>query len=263
MIAMADAIKPRWFRPTPGRLLVVLLAVEGFLWLCERFQWFAFGRHKGYAMALAVASVAVFLVLMLLWFALALIFRWRFQFSIGSLLVLMVAVALPCGWLATEMKKAQQQREVVGMIEKLGGSVGYDQQYVTDGRYPPGSFARDLFVDVVEVDCEPGFDDAVLDQLTRLPHLQYLMLDGNKVGDATLKRCTGLKHLQGLAIRFAKLPTPGSNTSKGLPGSKICVSSGPKSATPGWNASRDLPNSRCFTSTALPSATPGWNTSED
>ena len=61
---------------------------------------------KGYAVLVAVASVLAFFLLMFLWFLLALVFRWRFQYSILSLLVLMVAVALPCAWLATEMKAA-------------------------------------------------------------------------------------------------------------------------------------------------------------
>ena len=52
--------KLRWYHLTPGRLLVVLLAVEGFLWLSERLQWFPFNRHKGWPVLFAVASVAVF-----------------------------------------------------------------------------------------------------------------------------------------------------------------------------------------------------------
>jgi hypothetical protein len=38
---MTDApekARRRWFHVTPGRLLVVLLTVEGLLWLSERFQ---------------------------------------------------------------------------------------------------------------------------------------------------------------------------------------------------------------------------------
>jgi hypothetical protein len=86
--------KLRWFYPTPGRLLVVLLAVEGILLLSER--WFP----KGCAVLIAIAAIGVFLVLMLLWFVVSLIFYWRFQFSIRSLLLLTVAVAIPCSWLA-------------------------------------------------------------------------------------------------------------------------------------------------------------------
>src|SRR5271165_1162947 len=88
----------RWFRLTPGRFVLFLLAVEVLLWLSERFGWL--GWHKGYAVVTALASVGVVMLLMLLWFALALIFRRRFQFSIRSLLVLVVAVAVPSSWLA-------------------------------------------------------------------------------------------------------------------------------------------------------------------
>ena len=79
-------------------------------------------------MLIAVASVGVFLLLMLLWFLAALVFRLRFQFSILSLLVLTVAVALPFGWLATEMKAAREQKTTVEEIMNLRGSVNYDYQ---------------------------------------------------------------------------------------------------------------------------------------
>lgn len=42
----AAAEKARWYRVTPGRLLPLLLAVEGFLWLSERFHWFAFNQRS-------------------------------------------------------------------------------------------------------------------------------------------------------------------------------------------------------------------------
>ena len=38
----------RWFRPTPDRVVLALLAVEAFLILSERFGWFPFNRHKGW-----------------------------------------------------------------------------------------------------------------------------------------------------------------------------------------------------------------------
>ena len=55
-----------------------------------------------------LASVGAALLLMFLWFLAALVFRWRFQFSILSLLVLVVVVAVPCSWLATEMKAGEE-----------------------------------------------------------------------------------------------------------------------------------------------------------
>ena len=45
-------------------------------------------------------SVGVVCVAMLLWLIVALVSHPRFQFSIRSLLILTVAVALPCSWLS-------------------------------------------------------------------------------------------------------------------------------------------------------------------
>ena len=115
---MADATEDtrkvrRWFRLTPDRVVLGLLALEGFLLLSQRFEWFAFNRHKGYTVLITVASVGLAMVLMFCWFLAALIFRWRFQFSIRALLLLTVVVAVPCSWLATEMKQAARQRDAI------------------------------------------------------------------------------------------------------------------------------------------------------
>ncbi len=88
--------KPRWFHPTPAWLIAALLAVEGLLFLSERYRWPTW--HKGYAVLIAVAAVGVVFVVMLLWLIVALVFRRRFQFSIRSLLILVVVVALPFSW---------------------------------------------------------------------------------------------------------------------------------------------------------------------
>ena len=68
----------------------------------------------------------------------ALIFRWRFQFSIRSLLVLVVAVAVPCSWLAVEMKAAREQATTVEEIVVLGGIVeDHDLEADANGRFVP------------------------------------------------------------------------------------------------------------------------------
>jgi hypothetical protein len=46
MAGMDDTTQARWFRLTPDRLVIALLAVEGLLWLSERFQWFAFNENS-------------------------------------------------------------------------------------------------------------------------------------------------------------------------------------------------------------------------
>ncbi len=96
--------KLRWYRLTPDHLVIGLLAVEGFLLLSEWFGWFAFNRQS-WTVLIALAVVGATLLLMLLWFAAALLFRWRFQYGLRSLMLLVVAVAIPCSWVAVEMQK--------------------------------------------------------------------------------------------------------------------------------------------------------------
>jgi len=124
MIAgMEAAEKRRWYCPTPGWLVPASLAVTGLLFLSERWRWFSFNAHKGWTVLMAVAGVGVVLLAMLLWSLAALVFRWRFQFGIRTLLVLVVAVALPSSWLAVEMQAAKRQREAVTEILNTGGLV--------------------------------------------------------------------------------------------------------------------------------------------
>ncbi len=70
---------------------------------------------------------------MLLWWLVALVFRWRFQFGIRTLLILVVAVALPSSWLAVEMKTVNEQSRAVEVIKASGASVEYDWQYGKHG----------------------------------------------------------------------------------------------------------------------------------
>jgi hypothetical protein len=46
----------RWFRLTPDRCVLGLLALEGFLLLSAWLRWFPFNEHKGYAVLVAVAG---------------------------------------------------------------------------------------------------------------------------------------------------------------------------------------------------------------
>jgi hypothetical protein len=131
----------RWLRLTPDRVVPGLLALEGLLLLAERFGWFTFSRHKGYAPLLAIAAVGAAMALMLLWFLVAILFRRRFQFSLLSLLLLALVVAIPCSWLSVEMKAAREQHALVEEIEKLGGRALYDYEeidpFANRGSVPP------------------------------------------------------------------------------------------------------------------------------
>ncbi len=124
---MDAPIATRGFRPTPAWLVLGSLAVTSALWLSNWLGWPAW--HKGYAVLSAVAGGGVAFLVMLLWFVASLLFRWRFQFSIRSLLVLVVAVALPFSWLGLEMKKAREQCDAVAAIRRLGGKAIHDYEF--------------------------------------------------------------------------------------------------------------------------------------
>ena len=53
--------KRRWYRFTPDRFIVGLLAVEGFLLLSARFRWFAFNEKKGFTVLIALVAVCMFI----------------------------------------------------------------------------------------------------------------------------------------------------------------------------------------------------------
>ena len=63
MATMDAPTQTRWFHLTPGRFVIGLLAVEGLLWLSDRFGWL--GWHKGYAVLTGVACVGVAMLVML------------------------------------------------------------------------------------------------------------------------------------------------------------------------------------------------------
>ncbi|MGO8688755.1 MAG: leucine-rich repeat domain-containing protein [Thermoguttaceae bacterium] len=253
---MADAAecktRRRWLRLTPDRCVLGLLALEALLLLSEWFQWFPFNQHKGWTVLIAIATVGAALVLMFLWFLAALLFRLRFQFSILSLLVLMLAVAVPFSWLTVEREQARKQRAAVDWIEKAGGFVLYDYEFDPSGNpipaaKPPGpSWLRkplgdDYFADVTVVDlhgqevsdaglehlkglaqlrglelCGTKVSDVGLEHLKALTQLRWLQLDGTQVSDAGLVHLKGFTQLQELFLGGTQVSDAGLENLRGL-----------------------------------------------
>jgi hypothetical protein len=235
----------RSFRPAPTWLNYGLLVVEGLLWLSQRYRWFWFNEKKGWTVLIAVASVGVTLLVMLAWFVVSLVFRWRFQFSIRSLLVLTVAVALPCSWIGLEMKAAKRQMETAEAIEQLGGSIFYDWQIAADGdfqqdaRPPEPAWLRPLLGDCFFTDvrsvwyyylddmdaklellkglnqlkglalCKIPFADAGLEHIKELSQLQELDLGETEVTDDGLDTIGGLNQLRVLKLSFTQVTDGG------------------------------------------------------
>ena len=239
---MTAASHRRWYRLTPDRCVLGLLALEAFLLLSAWFEWFAFNQNKGWAALITVEIVGVSVLLIFLWFLAALVFRWRFQYGIRSLLLLVVVVAVPFSWLATEREAAGKQREAVDAIVKAGGWVVYDNEFDLSGNRipevtPPGPrwlcrlLGDDLFGNVWSVGFihiihlagsftiqpfTPEISDAGLKRIEELPHVRWLRLDYTKISNAGLEHVKGLTTLQSLNLNGTKISDGGLQHLKGL-----------------------------------------------
>ena len=219
---------------------------------------------EGLAVLIAVVSVGVFFLVMLGWFVLALVLRWRFQFSIRSLLVLVVAVALPFSWLATEMKAAGKQRELVGWVENVG-YVYYHYEPDPFGKpvaQPPSPawlaelFGENFFADVTavffrgEISATSGWNasedlcvQVALPQLhpgqrrragtfKEFTGLRVLNLDNTNVTDAGLAHLRGFTQLQELQLDNTQVSDAGLVNLQGLANLNGCNSRAPTSRPP-------------------------------
>ena len=222
--------KLRWFRVTPDRLVLILLPVEVLVWLLDRFGWFA--PHQGYAVLTTVAGLGVTLGLMFAWFAVALVFRRRFQFSLQSLLLLTVVVALPCGWLAFEMKNARMHREVLEALYRrhpgdyyaigsLHGPLWWILSWVKTFSlmYSASSFQ-------LASRYPSKLTDSDLELLSDLRELRGLLVEGEAITDAGLEHLVKLAQLRWLELRRTSVSDEGvKKLQRVLPGCKITRSS--------------------------------------
>ena len=217
--------RPRWYCPTPDKLLMALLPVVGLLWLSERFGWFALNEHKNWTVLIAAAVVCAAIAILPLWLGVSLVFRRRFQFGLRSLLVLVTVVAVVCSWFSVKMRQAEKQRKAVEVIVGTGGDVRYDYEFVSamspagpDLPGPPwlGSLLGvDFLSDPLGVTYRAA-KDADLVHLKELPSLQYLHLKGTQVSDAGLMHLKGLASLQTLRLEGTRVTDAGLVHLKGL-----------------------------------------------
>ncbi|MGO9111573.1 MAG: leucine-rich repeat domain-containing protein [Thermoguttaceae bacterium] len=245
---MDDTTQARvsWFHVTPDRFVMALLAAELLLWLSERFGWLPW--HKGYAVLTAVAVVGVAMLLMLVWFAVATVFRRRFQFSVRSLLVLVVVVAMPCSWIAVEIRATKKEREAIEAVRKAENWVFYDfemdasEKKMANPEPPQPAWLRRLlgdefFCDVVEVhattnaaiknvesfpelrtlftyspasgDNPAEVTDVALDRIGACSHLETLHLRHTSITDEGLRHLAGLTNLKHLDVQDTKITDAG------------------------------------------------------
>jgi hypothetical protein len=212
----------RWLRTTPGHFLVGLLAVESGLLAAQWLGWF----HKGYGVLIAIACVGVFVGVMLLWWLAALVFKIRFQFSLRSLFVLVLGVAVPLNWLATEMRWATERRKLLEELVNSQGSVWYDYQVDASGDLADDQpsepawlrqlLGEDFFASVVLLDLYgPNGTDAWLERLCGVAELRDLILADTKVTDAGLEHLRGLTGLNVLQLQRTSVTDAGLEYLKG------------------------------------------------
>jgi hypothetical protein len=126
--------------------------------------------------------------------------RW-FQYSLGTLLAFVALCALACSWLAVKMRRAERQRNATTAIEKLGGSVAWDDRVSKWPRCLRNVLGDDFFVSVKDVWLNSTeVTDAGLEHLKGLCELQELFLDGTHVTGAGLEHLKGLSQLWGLYL---------------------------------------------------------------
>jgi hypothetical protein len=224
----------RLFRLTPGRLIAGLFAFEAFPFLSDRFQWFGFSHHKGWAVLIALASVVAVVMLVVSWTTVAAVFRWRLQFTIRSLLAMTLAASLVLSWLATETKKAKEQQAAVETIRQLRGGVWFDYYDGTDmnelflGKARPAAwpwlrelFGDDFFANATAVNFH---DERLTDGSLDRNEYKWLRQHGDPdpsfgetgITDAALGFLKATPQLQFLDVRGAKVTDAGLEHVMGL-----------------------------------------------
>ena len=131
-----------------------------------------------------------------------------------------VAVAVPCSWLAVEMRAARRQKEAVKELTDIG-CVHYDWEVNADGIEMP--FAQptepewlrkllgdDFFAWVVQARVNmPDATDAMLQPIVSLSRLDSLYLAGSNITDSGLEKLTGMTRLLVLDVRYSEVTDEG------------------------------------------------------
>ena len=161
------------------------------------------------------------------WWLVALVFRWRFQFGIRTLLVLVVAVALPFSWLAVEMRRAATQRRLANEVSASGFFVLYDNYFMpgkptslvlpTALAWLRNHLGDDFFTSVISVFVRgQHVADVDLDRLQGLTKLWQLDLEGSMATDATLEHVGRLVQLGILNLKNTEVTDSGLPSLRGL-----------------------------------------------
>ena len=228
---MAEA-KPKqpWYRPTPDRLLVMLVLVQLGIILADRNYWFGLTRGDLRNIQLGGVLIGVAVLIGSLGMVLSFLTRQRigFRFRIRSLLLLTLAATIPCGWYAAWKRDGDRQRKALAEVRSiqariLEGPVHRQPRYETKPLTTvPGprtvvvgvSFAaeEDLGCGCCYGDVPSDVSDDDLGHLVDLHRLERLEVPDAKVTDSGLAHLRDLKCLRNLIFMVIQSPTRGCLT---------------------------------------------------
>ena len=165
--------------------------------------------------------------------------RWL-QFSLRTLLVLVLLISVPLGWLGMKMREAREQQAAAEAIRSFGGWVEYESEeepvaddypsvaFRLDARFERrgpawlcGWLGDDFFVRIIAVN---GESDGVLEHAARLPHLCSLSVGplcrvygaSYPVTDAGMKHLKESSQLRELMLNQTQVTDAGLTHLRGL-----------------------------------------------
>jgi hypothetical protein len=201
-----------WYHFTPGRLMVLLIAVQTFLLLSDTFQWFSFGKQKGTPVLMCLAFTALVALMLPLWLLATRFLRIRFQFGLASLMLLVTSIGVACGWFAHELRQAKFQRKIAAVAPKFNCGIFYDYNISPSGGFQfftgdrPGItwlhrvLGEDFFHDIVGAQLTT---DEGLELLEGRTSIRRLILDHSQVTDRGMRPVERFKELEWLDLRDA------------------------------------------------------------
>ena len=129
-------------------------------------------------------------------------------------MVLVVVVAVPCGWLKWKLDRKQRERQALAEVNRVGGNFNYDWQYAGQEGPPGPAWLRRLLGDdffsrvvLLQLGGHHITDDWLI-QMKPLSGVKHVYLKGNRISDVGLGHLRGLK-LKELSILDSKISDAG------------------------------------------------------
>jgi hypothetical protein len=257
------SLQPRRFSATPDRLVVGLILVQGLLWTATRFNWLGLGQIQGWSVLACLAAVFLVVFVTLLCFAASARFRSYFRYGTRSLLLLIVAAAIACGWFSAEMQRAQRESAAAKLVLDAGGSVSYSagkspkalrrglgDEFFSDVESASASASSDdLFGSGASSaarkagDPHSSFDKNTLLQMTKgLTNVKSLDLSKTPIDDAALVHLKTFEKLENLHLRETQVTDAGLVHLKELKGLRKLWLDNTRIDGNGLEQLKDLPN---------------------